>query len=371
MSDEIKTASASAPAKPVGGSHEPPVDWEPATRFYRQMHVWALGLLIIALLIHFLREFAEVLQQVFIAGFLVYLILPLQRWLLRRGLPLLPAYAVILALALALMTGLGFIMHANFQDLLTKIPEYRRNLEIMTTEALRWLPESVAQNIEKALLENTRSAEQNLRTISGMIGTVLGLFTKITLVIIYLLFLLWELAGFRRRIDAAFAPERAANLRQIIAGASADIENYVNVKTLVSLILGVLTSVTLAAFGVDYPILWGIVAFLLNYIPYLGSIIAVILPVALALVQLRSPGAALVILLVLTVLHNVIGFVVEPLLAGHRLNLSPLLILIALAFWFTIWGIPGMILAVPLLVVAKSILANVKETRPLAVMMSN
>jgi predicted PurR-regulated permease PerM len=350
---------------------EPSTGWEPATRFYRQLHIWALGLLIVVLLVHLLQTFAEVLQQLCIAGFLVYLIMPVQRWLTGRGVPPILAYLVILLVTLGLLTILGFILHDNIQDLIDKAPLYRSNLVAMTTDLTDWLPDAAAADLQHRLNQHVTSAEQNLRRLSSAVGTLFGLLTQLTLVVIYLLFLLWELAGIARRIDRAFPAERAQHVRSIIQGASESIESYVSVKTLASVMVGVGTTLVVYPFGVDYPIFWGILGFLLNYIPYLGSVIAVILPSLLALVQLRSPGLALLILVLLTIVHNGIGFVVEPLIAGHRLNLSPLLILVALAFWFTIWGIVGMILAVPLLVVLKAVLENIKETKPLAVLMSN
>jgi predicted PurR-regulated permease PerM len=127
----------------------------------------------------------------------------------------------------------------------------------------------------------------------------------------------------------------------------------------------------LLLFGVDYPIFWGIVAFLLNFIPYLGSWVAVALPVLLSLVQFESPWRAVILLLILLSIQNAIGYAIEPSIAGSRLNLSPLVIILSLAFWGTLWGIVGMILAVPLVVVIKSILENIPETRPLATMLSN
>lgn len=344
--------------------------WEPATRFYRRLHVASLGLLIVVLVIYLLREFAVILQQVAIAGFLVYLILPAQRWLLRRGVPLLPAYILILLVASGLAFGLGLLIYANFQDFLTKAPTYRANFEEMTQQIQEEVPEWLYQAVFRTIIEQARDAEQNLERLGAMLGRVLGIVPYLLLVAIYVVFLLWELSGTGERIERAFGPERARGVQEVIRNASDLIERYITVKTLVSLLIGALTTIALYLFGVDYPILWGILTFLLNYIPYLGSFIAVLLPTLLALVQMRSLGTALAVVVVLTVLQNIVALIVEPLIAGHRLNLSPLLILVTLAFWFSIWGIVGMILAVPLLVVIKSVLASVEETKWLALLMS-
>ncbi|MCS6977751.1 MAG: AI-2E family transporter [Gemmatales bacterium] len=362
---------ADSPDRPeAGNGPEKPPLWEPATRFYRRLHVAALGLLIVVLSIHLLREFAVILQQVAIAGFLVYLILPAQRWLLRRGMPLLPAYIVILLMASGLAFGLGTLIYTNFQDFLVKAPTYRENFEAMTEELQNQLPEWIYDAVLRTAIEGSRDAEQNLQRLGAMLGQVLGIVPYLVLVAIYLVFLLWEVAGANERINRAFGAERANTVREVLGNASDLIERYISVKTLVSLLIGALTTIALFLFGVDYPILWGILTFLLNFIPYLGSFVAVVLPTLLALVQMRSLGTALAVVVVLTVLQNIVALIIEPLLAGHRLNLSPLLILVALAFWFSIWGIVGMLLAVPLLVVIKSVLASIEETRWLAQLMS-
>ena len=127
----------------------------------------------------------------------------------------------------------------------------------------------------------------------------------------------------------------------------------------------------LFAFGVDYAVVWGLIAFLFNYIPYLGSFVATVLPVLLSLVQFENQGLTLAILVLLLVMQNAIGYLIEPRLAGKRLDLSPLVIILSLAFWGSLWGIVGMILAVPLVVTIKSILEQTAPTQPLARMLSN
>ena len=125
-------------------------------------------------------------------------------------------------------------------------------------------------------------------------------------------------------------------------------------------------------FGVDYAVLWGVIAFVLNYIPYIGAAIAVLIPTLLAMLQTGSPGLGLfLILIVLNVIHGVIGYWLEPVLAGDRLDLSPLVFIVSLAFWATVWGVVGMIMAVPLMVSVKIVLENIPATRPLANLLAN
>src|SRR5262249_479792 len=165
---------------------------------------------------------------------------------------------------------------------------------------------------------------------------------------VYLIFMLAEQAGAGRRIARAFSPERAAYVMNVVRQINDSIAQYIFVKTLMSLLSGVLTTAVLYPLQVDYPVPSGVLAFLLNSIPCLGSFVATVLPVLLALVQFQDIGHAFLVLAALVVVQNGIGYGIEPFLAGSRLNVSPLLIIVALAFWGALWGIVGMILAVPL-----------------------
>ena len=156
----------------------------------------------------------------------------------------------------------------------------------------------------------------------------------------------------------------------VAASINEAIAEYIAVKTFVSIVAGILSMAVLAVFRLDFYVTWGLLIFLLNYIPYLGSLVAVALPIGLAFIQLGI-WQGIVIAGLLVAIQQAIGTFIEPRMAGSKLGVSPLLILLSLSFWGVVWGIPGMILAVPLLVTIKIILFNIPETRPLAVLMSN
>jgi predicted PurR-regulated permease PerM len=119
--------------------------------------------------------------------------------------------------------------------------------------------------------------------------------------------------------------------------------------------------------------MWGVLIFLFNFIPYIGSLVAVSLPIVLSILQYaeEEPWKPLLIALLLLVVQRVVDNWVEPRLTGHKLGVSPLIVLLSLAFWAWLWGIVGMILAVPLTVISKIILENIRETKPLATLISN
>jgi AI-2 transport protein TqsA len=203
------------------------------------------------------------------------------------------------------------------------------------------------------------------------LNPLFGFATTALVVVFYLIFLLAEVAGIRRRLVNAFGAVQAQRILQVANSINTAISHYIMVKTFVSLLVAVLSTGILLAFDVRYAIIWGILTFFANYIPYVGSLVAVILPVLMTF-ALAGPSGTLLLMLVLLVGTQVlVGSFLEPRMIGRKLGISPLIILLGLAFWGMLWGIPGMVLSSPLLVTAKIILENMEPTRPLARLMSN
>jgi predicted PurR-regulated permease PerM len=142
------------------------------------------------------------------------------------------------------------------------------------------------------------------------------------------------------------------------------------VKTTVNVLLGLVCFGVMWAIGIEFADFWAILIGLLNYVPYIGSIIGVVFPVLISLAQFGSVAFAIVTLLSLTTVQIVVAGFLEPRMMGRAFNLSPLVILIALSFWTLIWGLPGAILAIPMTSVLLIILAEIPSTRSIAVLLS-
>ena len=142
-------------------------------------------------------------------------------------------------------------------------------------------------------------------------------------------------------------------------------QSYLLIKTLMSLITGAIIAIVLALMGVDFPLLWGALAVLLNYIPTIGSIIAAVPPILLSLVQL-GPWYALGVTILFLAVNMIIGNILEPAFTGKQLGLSPLVVFISLLFWGWVWGPTGMILSVPLTMIIKIIMENTEGMRWMA-----
>jgi predicted PurR-regulated permease PerM len=209
------------------------------------------------------------------------------------------------------------------------------------------------------------------RVVGSAAGMMLGVVTMLAVVVLYAVFLLIEKPAIDRKIDRLHADRsRADRLRAMIHAINDRVGNYLALKTLLGVGLGVVTWAAMAWIGSGFAGLSGLVVGLLNYVPYVGSVLGVAVPVLLAFVS-GADNATLVWLGVgLAVVQFLNGNVLDPYLMGNSLNLSPFIILFSLAVWSALWGIPGALLAVPLAMIMLLVFREFEGTRPLAVLLS-
>ena len=152
--------------------------------------------------------------------------------------------------------------------------------------------------------------------------------------------------------------DRGIKIEKTFKDITEQIQKYISTKFLVSLITGILVAAVLLIFDIDFLIVWAVLTFLLNFIPNIGSVIAVILPTLMTLVQYESFPKALIVAAIIIAIQNILGNLIEPKIVGDRLGLNPLVILLSLLLWGYIWGIVGMFLSVPLTAVIKIIFSS-------------
>jgi predicted PurR-regulated permease PerM len=253
---------------------------------------------------------------------------------------------------------------------------YEERLDGLVRRALGGLPLAVPDlenwHVRNLLTFDVGPDSRVRNVLRAAVGNFLEFLAATFVVLIYLIFLLAERVSLPGRLARAFGKERAQEILAVVESINRAVHDYISLKTFVSALQGLLSFAVLAAFGVEFAVMWGVLIFLFNFIPYLGSLVAVSLPILLSFLQYaEEPWKPLLITLLLLLVQRVVDNYVEPRLTGHRLGLSPLLVLLALAFWAWLWGVVGMILAVPLTVIGKIILENIRETRPLATLISN
>ena len=207
--------------------------------------------------------------------------------------------------------------------------------------------------------------------VSDFAKFLTGLAGKAGLILIYVLFLLIEQKTFPAKLRALFPePERHRKIQNVLHQTQDNIQTYIWIKTLASFATGVLSYIVLRWVGVDYAEFWAFTIFLLNYIPTVGSIVATIFPALLTLIQFDTIAPFVIVVVGLTLIQFVIGSVLEPRLLGSSLNLSPLIVVLSLTLWGSLWGVAGMFLCVPITVILMIVLAHAESTRPIARLLS-
>lgn len=198
-----------------------------------------------------------------------------------------------------------------------------------------------------------------------------GFLGNIVWVMLFVLFMLAERGSIAERVSNAFGKDQAESILKIIDQINKSVQHYLGLKILVNFVTAVLVSVILFLLGVPFALMWGVLTFLLNFIPNIGSLVASIPPIAITLFHFGTLGKTLVVGLLLTIVQFVVGNFLEPKMMGRGLNLSPLVVLLALIFWGWMWGIVGMLLSVPLTAAIKIALDQIEATKPIATLISS
>lgn len=311
-----------------------------------------------------LRAAAPLILPLLIALFMAMISLPLLNWLQRLGLPNPLAIGLTVLAALLVLGTLVAMVGASVGDFTEQAPHYKDRLDELSAGPLTWLGE---RGID--LSDLSRAAQLNPGRIMDWVAAtfrgIAGMLSNLLLVFLTIIFILAEAAGFPDKLRVAFgkaqSSEHFARLRR-------EVQRYLATKTLISLTTGTTVAVALALIGVDFALLWGVLAFILDYIPNLGSILAAIPPVLLATVQLGL-GHAVAVAAVYLAINMILGNFVEPYLMGRRLGLSGLVVFLSLVFWGWVWGPVGMLLSVPLTMVVKITLENTEDLRWIAVLL--
>lgn len=207
------------------------------------------------------------------------------------------------------------------------------------------------------------------RQALGSLGSLGGL---IVVVLLYTAFLMIEYGGFVKKLHLAWPQgDKATRIIALSSEINSRIGGFLAVKTVINIVLGMLSYFALVAMGVELAGFWAIYIGVLNYTPYIGSAAGVIAPTLMALAQTGNIQHALITGALLAALQFVIGSLIEPHVMGRRINLSPMMVLVSLASWYALWGLPGAVLAVPMTVIILAVLGAIPFTRPAAILLSN
>jgi len=303
-----------------------------------------------------------------ISVLLAILCTPVVSWLRRRRLPAAIAVPLVVVVLLGVFFAFGAVLGGSVKGFADAVPRYQERLDSLGNSVEGWLEERGVTVGELEVGKVLRPGALLDLLGKGLVG-LLSALSNTLLVILTLLFILLEAAGLPVKLRAAFGDRPGAGLGRL-AKATREVQKYLGIKTAISAATGAILAAWLAVLGLDFALTWGFLAFLLNFIPSIGSIIAAVPAVLLALVQV-GPGTAALVAIGFVVVNMTLGNIVEPHLMGRTLGMSTLAVFLSLLFWGFLWGPVGMFLSVPLTMVMKIGLENSRDLRWVAVLLDS
>ena len=316
------------------------------------------------------RAAQAVLIPLMIAWLLSYICGPVVTFLVRKKVPLGLSVFLVLMLVLFVCYLGGMFLIGRAQDFIGEYPKYAYQLQTMYTDLMYNLSERM--NVPEGAFADINWAQEIGKRLVIASGTLASFAGNLVMVLIFLVFMLLGKPYFQYKVAKAFPAERATIFSEVTASISKQIGQYLTVKVAISGTTGVLVWLALTLLKVEFALTWGALAFFLNFVPSIGSIIASIPPVLLASVQYYpSVWMPIFTLLVLLSIQMVMGNVIEPKLVGDSLNLSPVVILLSLVFFGWMWGIVGALMSVPIVATIKIVCENIEGLKPLSILMGS
>jgi len=318
------------------------------------------------ILVGFVLKVAQgVVLPLILAWLLSYLLAPVVKFLVRKRVPTGMAVLVVLILLVGFLYLTGLFVYSRAMAFYAESARYADQLNQITTNLTDGI--SMPPWFSADAIDWQKGISSWLVSLPG---SFVGFGGDLFLVTIFLVFMLLGKPYGKRKIQHAFDGERADKIISVTSSITGQISRYLSLKVAISAMTAFMVWVVLTIMKVDFPITWAVFTFLLNFIPTVGSIIATVPPVLIAVVQFYPDfWPATVVLALLLVIQQGMGNLVEPKLMGDSLNLSPVVILLSLLFWGWLWGIPGALLSVPIAAAIKIVCENIEALKPISVLM--
>ncbi|CAG5077172.1 AI-2E family transporter [Parvicella tangerina] len=258
------------------------------------------------------------------------------------------------------------VISTNIQDLAESYEKYEANIDLLIDQA------SDAFGIDIMSILKGQSGDLDFGTIlSSIFDSLTDILGSAFMILIYGLFIFLEEVFFKTKLQHAFSKaEQYDKVSHILGNIQKSVTTYLGMKTLISLITGVASYIALIIIGIDSPIFWAFLIFLLNFIPTIGSLVGTLFPATFCLLQFGEFTPGIMVLVFVGAIQVVVGNILEPRLMGNSMNISPLVAIASLTIWGAIWGVTGMILSVPITVITIIVFSEFPQTRPIAILLS-
>lgn len=330
-----------------------------------------LLIMVIPLMFYLLKILSFIFIPLTLAMFIALLFLPFMRGMTKRRVPKIISITIVVLIMLILLKIGGELIKLSSREILSAqdsfIPKAEQKLVhyIVEIEAFFGAERAVGENVVRHYFKNN-SLMQNFGSTIGFIRKTI---TMTLTTLFFVILLLFESINFERVLNSTLLKKRFSSIK-IFRKIEKDILKFVLVKFVISIFTGLGFGLACWAFGVSFPVFWGLFAFLINFIQMIGSIIAVVLLSLFAFVELDPSGTLLFFILVIIGVQVVMGSVLEPIFMGKTFSLNVVTVLIMLMLWGYIWGIPGLILSIPITVFLKILMEHFPQTQVIARLMS-
>ncbi len=314
-----------------------------------------------------MKAAAVLVVPLLLAGFLAIICSPPLYWMQRKGIPSIVSILLLMAGVIVVQVVLVSLVSSSIADFSKNLPFYQERLMALMSGSLKLLS-NYGIDLAADRITELFNPSKALKLVANTLNSLGGVLTNTFFVFLTFIFILSEAAGFPNKLRALDGDGDGdlSKYTEILNG----VNRYLGIKSLTSLVTGIIISLWLLIQGVDYPVMWGVFAFLLNFIPNIGSIIAAVPAVLLALIQLGL-GPALVAALGFAMVNIIIGSVVEPKIMGKGIGLSTLVVFLSLAFWGWVLGPVGMLLSVPLTMAVKIALGGKASTQWISILLGS
>lgn len=321
-------------------------------------------LLTLGFFVYVLYIGASIIIPFVVAVLLSFMILSISNFYHKKWLHKTLSFIIAIITIALVFYGVAKVINTNVEDIIVAAPEYQEKLiNIFDGYAEKY-------SIDSTIVRDQILDKINITSIITSSATAITSVVKNGgIILFFMLFILLESKSFRTKLALITGSDKSTFF-SVFEQIQDDMKSYFKIKTITSLGVSLLSWIIMLFFGLDFFIFWAFIIFLLNYIPNVGSIIAVSFPVLFSLVQFESIYLTGIFLMLMIACQVLVWNIVEPRLMGNKLNLSPLVILISLIFWGTLWGPIGMLLSVPIMVMINIVLAHIEVTRPIAILLS-
>jgi len=327
-----------------------------------------VSLAAVVVVIYGMQMAQALLVPFLIAAFLALITVRPMLWLQQKRIPSFLAAMIIVLAILLLLATVGTVLGSSIADFTAALPGYQAQLDVIVDSVFDFVVKHLNGDESMESLGDMVDPGWAMGFVATILNSLKGVLTNIFLIIFTMIFMLLEVSSVGTKVEAAFG--RSAESMQRPRAFINNLGRYLGIKTIVSIATGICAGVLTWSIGVDFPLLWAMLAFLLNYIPTIGSIIAAVPAVLLALVQL-GPAAAGATAIGFAAINVVFGNVIEPRLMGYGVGISPLVVFVGLVFWGWVFGPVGMLLSVPLTMTLKLALESDARTRWIAILIGS